>query len=98
MQLRFSAELWEYAGEGSWHFVTVPPDLSEEIRARTGPRRGVGSVRVRATIGATTWTTSVFPSKPDAFVLPVKRQVRVAEGIDDGDVVDVVDVTLTLVD
>ena len=95
MRLTFSAELWDYQGDGSWHFVTVPPELSEEIRARSGPRRGFGSVRVEVTIGDSTWSTSVFPSKPDAYVLPVKRPVRVKEGIDVGDVVDV---ALTLVD
>ena len=90
MRLTFSAELWDYRGEGSWHFVTVPPELSEEIGERAGPRRGFGSVRVQVTIGGPTWSTSVFPSKPDAYVLPVKRPVRVKEGIEVGAVVDVV--------
>ena len=89
MRLRFSAELWEYDGEASWHFVTVPTPLSEELRARQGPRRGFGSIRVEATVGSSTWRTSVFPSKPNAYVLPVKKPVRKAEGIDVGDVVDV---------
>ena len=89
MGLTFSAELWEHHGEGAWHFVTVPPELSEEIRHRSGPRRGFGSVRVQVTVGGSTWSTSVFPSKPDAFVLPVKRAVRDKEGLAAGDVVDV---------
>lgn len=78
----FEAPLWEY-DEGGWHFVTVPLDLSEEVRELgAGVARGFGSLRVRATVGGTTWTTSVFPSKDGCYLLPVKRQVRRAEGLE----------------
>lgn len=87
MQVRFAAPLWLYEG-GSWHFITMPGDLTDDVKARVGGGRGFGSVRVRATIGGTTWTTSVFPAT-DGYVLPVKRAVRDAEGLDDGDVADV---------
>ena len=89
----FDAELWVWDArrDETWTFVSLPADVSEEIRdvaGRAGPRRGFGSVRVRATIGSSTWTTSVFPdSGRRAYVLPVKRAVRVAEGVDAGDVV-----------
>jgi hypothetical protein len=89
VDLRFSAELWEHDGEGSWHFLTVPPDLSDDLRERGGQRRGFGSMRVQVTVGGSTWRTSVFPSREGGYVLPVKRAVRVAEGVEAGDVVDV---------
>lgn len=84
---RFDTELWRYQGDAAWFFVTVPQDVSDAIRDEvTQPPRGFGSVRVQATIGATTWTTSVFPqAKEGTFVLPVKKAVRTAEGIDEGD-------------
>ena len=93
MDVEFDAELWIWdarRGE-SWTFVSLPVDASAEIRARTaGLRRGFGSLRVRATLGRSTWTTSVFPdSARDAYVLPVKRAIRSAEHIDAGDVVRV---------
>lgn len=86
----FSAELFVW-GEGSWYFVRLPPDAADEVRfLHTAPPRGFGSVRVEVRIGATTWRTSVFPEKATgAFVLPVKKPVRRAEEIDDGDRVDV---------
>jgi len=87
MQVRFATELWLHHG-GSWHFVTMPLDLTDDIKARVGQRRGFGSVRVRATIGGSTWTTSIFPAT-EGFVLPVKRPVRVKEDLEVGDVVDV---------
>ena len=94
--IRFDAALWRWKGDGAWHFVTLPLDLSEEIRATSPPGRGFGSVRVEATVGATTWRTSVFPdSKSGAYVLPMKRAVRVAEEIEVGDPVGV---QLTMLD
>jgi hypothetical protein len=90
MQVDFAAELWEHEGDGAWFFVSVPVDLSDEVRdAEGGARRGFGSLRVAATVGGTTWTTSVFPSKSGSYVLPVKKAVRKAEGIEPGDVVEV---------
>lgn len=89
MVVDFDAELWEWDARraDSWTFVSLPVGASEEIRDVTGPRRGFGSVRVRVTVGATTWTTSVFPDKGrGVYVLPVKSAVRRAEGLGAGDV------------
>ncbi len=89
---RFRAELWEWDAKGGWYFVTLPGEVADDIRARTddGLRRGFGSVRVEVTIGSSTWRTSVFPeSGGGSFVLPVKKPVRVAEGLDAGDQVEV---------
>jgi hypothetical protein len=94
----FAAELWLWDARrtDAWTFVTLPADESEEIRDLAGgPRRGFGSVRVRATIGTSTWTTSIFPSRQAGYVLPVKRPVRVAESLDVGDVPTV---TVELID
>lgn len=86
----FEAELWVWsAKEGdAWVFVTVPEELSEEIRQTAGEPRGFGSVRVEATIGDTTWRTSVFPNSDDAgtFALPLKKAVRKAEALEVGEV------------
>lgn len=87
--LVFDAEIWRHDG-GSWMFVTTSDDVDDEIRSRGGPPRGFGSVRVEATVGRSTWRTSVFPSSEHGFVLPVKKAVREAEGVDEGDSVRVV--------
>jgi hypothetical protein len=83
----FDAELWEWEAQAAWFFVSLPSDLSEEISARFGAHAaGFGSVRVEVTVGKTTWRTSVFPDKKRAtYVLPVKKQVRKAEGLEVGD-------------
>lgn len=85
----FDAELWTWDARraDSWTFVSLPADASEEIRDLTGgPRRGFGSLRVRVTVGGSTWTTSIFPdSGRGSYVLPVKRAIRKAEALDVGD-------------
>ena len=85
-EYEFDAEVWLYEGDAAWHFITLPADVSDQIDERTtGQRRGFGSIRVRVTIGATTWSTSIFPdSKRGAFLLPVKAEVRRREGLSAG--------------
>lgn len=93
MEIVFDAELWPW-DEGrpdSWTFVSLPVEASEEIREMVGGRRrGFGSVRVRVTVGKTTWLTSIFPDGGrKAYVLPIKREVRRAESLEAGDVTTV---------
>ena len=92
MTYRFTAELWEYPAEkASWFFVTPPTEGADESEeAASTSRRGFGSVRVSVTIGSTCGATSLFPRKEaGSYLLPVKKAVRLAEGIDAGDPVEV---------
>jgi Domain of unknown function (DUF1905) len=74
----------------AWFFLTITGDAADSIRAIAGPRRGFGSVRVKARIGDTDFATSLFPQKEvDGFILPLKAQVRRAEGLEEGDEVTV---------
>ncbi len=85
----FSGELFEWSGEGAWFFVALPPDLAEDIRDLELPRRGFGSVRVTVRTGASEWQTSLFPDRRSgSYLLPVKRSIRQAEGLDEGDLVE----------
>jgi hypothetical protein len=92
----FDAAVWRWR-EGSWRFVTVPEDVSDEVDETVGGLTGgFGSVRVEVTVGRTVWRTSLFPSsEAGAYVLPVKKAVRVAEGLADDAVAEV---TIRLVD
>ena len=76
---------------GAWVFVSLPQDLSDEIRAQPrAPRPGFGSIRVSVTVGPVTWATSIFPEKNvGQYVLPVKKAVRQASGVDIGDEITV---------
>jgi hypothetical protein len=91
VSLHFRAELWLHEAEGPWHFVTLPGDLADEVAQRSAAApRGFGSVKVEATVGSTTWSTSLFPdSATRSYVLPVKKAVRRAEALVAGEPVDV---------
>ena len=83
--------LWLWSGQGgSWHFVTIPDEQSNEIRAHgLMSRRGFGSVKIEGTINGVTWRTSVFPMKSGGYILPVKKDVRCKAGIAAGDEVTI---------
>lgn len=96
--LHTTARLWRWSGatNGTWHFLTIDGAAGEQLsgtalmRRLEGNARGFGSLKVKARIGGTAFVTSVFPSKSDGgWLLPVKRAVRAAEDLAEGDEVEV---------
>lgn len=89
MQIEFESPvtLWDKRVQ-AWYFATMPEELSLELRELPAPQRGFGSLRVQARIGASIWRTSIFFSGT-AFVLPLKKAIRAAQGIEAGDVITV---------
>lgn len=97
-RLTHTGPLWRWTsstGTGTWHFLTIDGDAGEALSATALMRRleksigGFGSLKVTATIGESTFKTSLFPSKELGWLLPVKASVRKAEGVSEGDVVEV---------
>ncbi|HEY1124657.1 MAG TPA: DUF1905 domain-containing protein [Sphingobium sp.] len=89
---------WQSAeGPAAWYFLTISGDAADAIQvaAMTGQwldkgKGGFGSAKVTATIGETSWRTSVFPQRENVgWLLPVKKAVRVAEEIAEGDLVKI---------
>lgn len=91
MIIEFDGEIfrWDARQDAAWFFTAVPPELSEEIREIPRPYRGFGSVRVRARVGRSEWSTSIFPGSDGVYVLPLKKKVRDAESLVDGGLVSV---------
>jgi hypothetical protein len=82
----FDADLWLWPSKDAWHFITLPVEHAEEIRFFAKTRNGFGSLRVTVRIGASAWKTSIFPdSGSGSFVLPIKKEIRKAEGLAAGD-------------
>lgn len=87
---------WQGGGGGSWHFLTIDGAAGEALSGTALMRRlertigGFGSLKVTARIGESVFKTSLFPSKELGWLLPVKASVRKAEGIGEGDRVEVV--------
>ena len=82
-EYKIKTAVWLYPGMAGWHFVTTPEDVTADINHLFGDKkRGWGSIRVKATIGKTTWETSIFPDKKtNAYLLPIKAEVRKKEKI-----------------
>ena len=96
--LSFTAPLWRWSGGNgaAWHFLTIGGEAAEALAATAlmrrleGLGRGFVSLRVRATIGSSTWETSVFPQRSATgaspeWLLPIKAAVRRSEGLGEGD-------------
>ncbi|MEO7248082.1 MAG: DUF1905 domain-containing protein [Novosphingobium sp.] len=101
-RIEYTGKLWRWSGAtgtGVWFFVTIDGAAGEALSATAlmrrmeGSARGFGSIKVQVTIGESRFNTSVFPQKgPDVgrcWLLPVKASVRKAEGIGEGDLVEV---------
>ena len=89
MELEFTGEVWSWRGPAPYHFVTVPEAESAELKAMASALTyGWGMIPGELRIGATRWTTSLWP-KDGGYVVPLKDKVRTAENISLGDTVTV---------
>jgi hypothetical protein len=85
MELTFTGEVISWRGPSPYHFVPLPVSVCDAI-AVVAPQvsYGWGVIPVTATIGVTSFATSLFP-KDGGYLLPLKDAVRRAEGLDVGD-------------
>lgn len=90
-RIKSKGKVWLWSTDkAAWHFLTLTKQATQTIKKLTdGKRRGWGSVKVSATVGKTTWETSVFPDKDKGFILPLKAKVRKAESIENSDTIEV---------
>jgi hypothetical protein len=89
MNLEFSGDIWFWRGPAPWYFVTVPEAECRELETTSAVvSYGWGMIPVTAEIGATQWTTSLFP-KDGRYIVPLKTVVRKAEKLEVGDTVTV---------
>jgi hypothetical protein len=85
VDLEFSGEIIYWRGPAPYHFVTVPEEPSAAIEhVSSMVTYGWGCIPVRARIGDTEFTTSLFP-RGEGYVVPIKVAVRRAEGLSLGD-------------
>lgn len=80
-------KVWRYPGLGGWHCLYVSEALSRSLRdtVRAKKKSGVAFVRIKATVGKTSWHTTLFPTKDGPYLLAIKADVRHKEGIAEGD-------------
>ena len=89
MDLEFSGDVWFWKGPAPHHFVRVPEDDAAQIDdVAAAITYGWGMVPVTDHLGGSTWTTSLWP-KDGGYIVPLKLDVRRAEGVEVDDVVTV---------
>lgn len=81
---RMRARVWRWPGENGWHFITLPREMSAQIREHYGK----GMIPIHATVKKATWDTSLFPHKEShGYLLSIKKAVREKEGVYEGDMI-----------
>ena len=89
MEWTFTGEVIEWRGPAPYLFVAMTPDESEDLKEAARGLIYWGQVPVHVTIGATEFTTALFP-KDGRYLVPVKVAVQRAEAIGEGAIVEVV--------
>jgi len=91
IQFNFSSSVWKYQGTAGWYFVSLPKELSQEIRETfKNDEEGWGRLKATARIGNTEWQTAIwFDTKAEAYLLPLKTDIRKKEQIETGQSVEV---------
>jgi Domain of unknown function (DUF1905) len=84
VRLEFSGTLWYWKGPAPHYFVTVPAEQCLDLKAASKlVTYGWGMIPVRVQIGETQWKTSLFP-KDEQYLVPIRANVRKAEGLEEG--------------
>jgi hypothetical protein len=87
MDLEFTGEVVYWRGPSPFYFVVVPEDESSAIESASRlVSYGWGCIPVAAQIGATSFTTSLFP-KDGGYLVPLKVAVRKKVPVEEGDTV-----------
>lgn len=84
--MQFSGKVEKVMGEGGWHVVVLPPEITQRLRDEAGKN---GNVPVMVTIGKTTYPTTIMSMGQQRWFFAVKADVRKAENITDGDTVTI---------
>nr|WP_321233778.1 DUF1905 domain-containing protein [uncultured Psychroserpens sp.] len=78
IEYEFFTKMWKHDSPGGWHFVSLPKNLSKEIRKNLGwQEEGWGRMKAIAEIKELRWETAIwFDTKMDSYVLPIKAEIR----------------------
>lgn len=78
---RVSGIIELFPQKGGWHFVTVPGSVVEDL-SWLAERSLIG---ITATIGSTTWDTSLMPTGDGSHFIPLNAKVRRDNDLEEGE-------------
>lgn len=86
IQYEFSATPWQHGASGGWHFISLPVEISKEIREHLKfQEEGWGRMKASVQIGKTSWETAIwFDTKQNTYLLPLKAAIRKKEKVELG--------------
>lgn len=87
----FQSAIWKYKGKGAWYFCSLSKEMSAEIRLLNKKlEQGWGRLKTKAMIGKTTWDTAIwYDTKQEAYLLPIKAEVRRKEKLESGKEIEI---------
>lgn len=84
-EFRVTGEVEIFPQDGGWYYLPVPIEITEDLE-KLADR---GLVPVTATMGNSTWDTSLLPKGDGTKFIALNAKVRGSEGIDLGDTITV---------
>lgn len=84
IKYEFTARIWQYQGNGGWHFVSLPQEIGKEIRDHLKfEEEGWGRMKATAKIGNSQWETAIwYDTKHNTYLLPIKAEIRKKEQLE----------------
>lgn len=74
---RFTADVRLFPQDGGWYYVAVPQDYTDTLN----PLADRGLVAVQATVGDSSWKTSLLPMGDGSQFIPLPAKVRRQESL-----------------
>jgi hypothetical protein len=86
LQWQFTASVWKYNSTKAWYFVSLPIEISKEIRENLKwQEEGWGRLKTTAEIRNNSWKTALwFDTKQNTYLLAIKSAIRKMENIEAG--------------
>jgi len=85
----FKGKVWKDPA-ANWYFVSLDQKLTDEIKANPNSKTNeYGLIKAEATVGKTSWKTTLFPTKNGNLVFAIKADIRKKENIQDGDTLNI---------
>jgi hypothetical protein len=86
INFQFKATVWKYDGPNGWYFVSLPKELSQEIRINLKwQEEGWGRLKATAKTNEIQWDTAIwFDTKLNTYLLPLKAEIRKKCKLDNG--------------
>lgn len=74
----FTGKIWKHKASGGWFFVSLPRDISKEIREHLKwQEEGWGRMKASAKVNGIEWESAIwFDKKLNTYSLPLKVDIR----------------------